>query len=93
MIKYSTWRAHLISELEATPADRRDTKKIGDNYSKQFPQLAYSDDRKQFYEFMSQLTQANYDKHYKDHYRNDNISHFICRMLYCQEETTQITFI
>jgi len=46
MIKYSTWRAYLISELEAAPADRRDTKKIAEKYSNQFPNLAYSEDRK-----------------------------------------------
>jgi hypothetical protein len=46
MIKYSTWRAYLISELEAAPIDRRDSKSIFENYIKQFPNLAFSEDRK-----------------------------------------------
>ncbi len=45
MIKYSTWRAYLISELEAAPIDRRDKKSLSDTFAKQFPNLAFSEDR------------------------------------------------
>lgn len=32
-------------------------------------------------------------ENYKNDLRLDNISHFICRMLYCQEDTNHQTFV
>ena len=73
-------------------ADRRDVKRLLEKYSTQFPTLAISEDRKQFYDFVYKPTEPS-TKNYKDEFRNDNMSHFVCRMLYCQEESTYQTFI
>lgn len=92
MIKYSTWRIYLYNELESVSADRRDVKRNLEKYTTQFPQLAISDQRKQFYDFLYKPTELS-DKNFKDDFRNDNISHFVCRMLYCQEENNHQSFI
>ena len=84
MIKYSTWRIYLYNELEGESFDRRD-KKIFENYCTRFKNLSVSEERKNFYNFLHTPSGESS--------RNDNISHFICRMLYCQEETTHQTFV
>lgn len=99
LIKYSTWRAYLYNELETISHNRRDTKRITKNFVEQFPNLTYSDDRVKFYGFVFRPTdfrkerQREEEREYRQDHRNDNISHFICRMLYCQEEATQGTFV
>jgi hypothetical protein len=84
MIKYSTWRIYLYNELESISPDRRDNKRTLEKYTTQFPQLAISEERKHFYNFLDNPTGSL--ENYQDAFRNDNISHFVCRMLYCQEE-------
>lgn len=91
MIKYSTWRIYLYNELESISPDRRDNKRTLEKYTTQFPQLAISEERKHFYNFLDNPTGSL--ENYQDALRNDNISHFVCRMLYCQEEATHQTFI
>ena len=88
MVKYSTWRIFLYNELEGEHFDRRDEKKLGENYCSRFKSLSVSEERKRFYNFVFVPSGDN-----RQDYRIDNISHFICRMLYCQEETTHHSFV
>lgn len=93
MIKYSTWRIHLFNELEAIPIDRSDNKNYQlKSFNTMFPHLVSSSEQKSFYSFLSSPS-VRESSAYHTPMRMDNISHFICRMLYCQEEHNHETFL
>jgi hypothetical protein len=89
MINYATWRAYLIYEMDSISSVRT-VKSVIETYSKQFPRIAYTDERREFYDFVFKPTEPSNSRSPKEqeridrNYRNDSISHFICRMLYSQ---------
>lgn len=86
MVRYSTWRVYFFQELEAMASDKIAGLKCGQSWIEKYPHLVTNNEEKKFYgDFLN-------DKK-SDTMREDIISHFICRMLYCQDTLNHAKFI
>jgi len=87
MIRYSTWRIYFFQELESMPTEKIDLfKKTKDSWIDKYPHLCTTDEQREYYE---DLLNDFKEKTYKE----DIISHFGCRLLYCHDGANHSKFV
>jgi hypothetical protein len=87
MIRFSTWRIYLFQEFESLREEQISALKANLGWIDKYPQLTSTKEEREFYidllsEFKSDRTR-----------REDLVSHFVCRMLYCYDTSNHAKFV
>lgn len=87
MIRYSTWRVYLYQEFESLREEQITALESNQSWIDKYPQLVSTKEEKAFYlDLLSQFKNETT-------LRQDMISHFICRMLYCYDSNNHSRYI
>lgn len=87
MVRYSTWRIYLFQELEGLRDEQVMALRSNQSWIDKYPQLTATNEERQYYldllsEFKPQTSR-----------RQDLLSHFVARMLYCHDPANHSKFI
>lgn len=87
LIRFSTWRIYFFQEMESFREEELKSLSVL-TLREIFPKLASTQEEDTFY---SNLLEPF--KFKENIFRQDNISHFICRMLYCHDSNNHLKFV
>lgn len=87
MVRFSTWRIYLFQELESLREEQILALRNNQSWVDKYPQLTTTKEEKEFYldllsEYKGERTR-----------REDLVSHFVCRMLYCHDTANHAKFV
>jgi DNA primase large subunit len=87
MVRYSTWRIYLFQEFESLRDEQIQALRGNQSWIDKYPQLTATREEREFYiDLLSELKDARTR-------REDLISHFVCRMLYCHDTSNHAKFV
>jgi hypothetical protein len=87
MVRYSTWRIYLFQELESLREEQILALRSNQSWLDKYPQLTATKEEREFY--LDLLSEFKGDRTR----REDLVSHFVCRMLYCHDTANHAKFV